>query len=124
MLEHIKATAFTQDLNGSRRVMALLDSLGGCCLEGFKSIKLYLKTMLLKNKQQQTNAMPQKGRPWISLQPFGNIMPRGSSNGSVGLGWAGVELNSKQQNLDRLGMQLEGRWGKDRMHFLFVCPAV
>lgn len=124
--EHIKATTFTQALNGGRRAVPSLGSLGGCCLEGFKNLKLYLNTMLLK-KQTTTNKQTlclRKGDHRISLQPFGSIIPRGSSNGSVGLDWAGVELNSKQQNLDRLGMQLEGRWGRSRMHFLFVCPAV
>lgn len=63
--EHIKATAFTQDLHGGRRAVPSLRSLGGCCLEGFKNIKLYLNTMLLKkaNNNKQTNTMPQKGRP-------------------------------------------------------------
>lgn len=106
---------------------AIAPFLGRLLPGGLQKYKTLLKHYALKKKQTTTNKQTlclRKGDHRISLQPFGSIIPRGSSNGSVGLDWAGVELSSKQQNLDRLGMQLEGRWGKDRMRFLFVCPAV
>lgn len=97
--EHIKATAFTQDLNGGRRAVPSLGSLGGCCLEGFKNLKLYLNTMLLKkqtttnNKKQQINKRYASERETIgflcsrleALYPGDHLMAVWDW---IGLGWS------------------------------------